>query len=151
MNQTIIEELLNIAQKHRQQLEHLRIKLSSDEELTTEAVEMFSADNIALWDAFMMRFCMLQDLIGSKLFDAFLAWAGHTTAPMTIIDKIYALEKMEIIEDSELWRAIRETRNKLTHEYPNAPILAAELLNETIVQINFLFQIMDSIAERIKC
>lgn len=150
MNQIVIGELLNIAQRHRQQLEHLRLKLSSHEALTTEVVEMFSANDIALWDAFIMRFCMLQDLMGSKLFDAFLSWAGHTTATMTIIDKIYVLEKMEIIEDSELWRSIRETRNKLTHEYPNAPILAAKLLNETIVQIDFLFQIMDAIDKRVK-
>ncbi len=150
MNQVVIAELLGIAQKHRKQLGHMKMILSPTMPLTSATVETFTTDDIAAWDAFIMRFCMLQDLMGTKLFSAFLTLAGQEASTMTIIDMIHSLEKMGVIENSELWRDIRETRNKLTHEYPNMPILSAELLNKAFFQIDTLFQILDAIGERNK-
>lgn len=58
------------------------------------------------------------------------------------------LEKKEIIQSARLWKDILKIRNKLTHEYPNAPILAAGSLNQAFAQVEALYQILDAIAKR---
>lgn len=84
-----------------------------------------------------------------KLFDAVLTYLGEDPAPMSVIDKINMLEKKEIIQSAQLWKDIRKIRNKLTHEYPNAPILAAGSLNQAFEQVDTLYQILDTIAKRV--
>lgn len=118
--------------------------------LTVDQVERFSEKEIATWDAFVMRFCMLRDLMGMKLFDAVLSYMGEDPAPMSVIDKINVLEKKEIIKEAQLWKDIRKIRNKLTHEYPNAPVLAADSLNQAFKQVETLYGILDAIAVRVK-
>ena len=50
---------------------------------------------------------------------------------MTLTDK-EQLERLQIIESSEIWLELRELRNDLTHDYP-------QLTNETVEKLNYLF------------
>jgi hypothetical protein len=150
MNQTVIAGLLHIANRHKHHLEKSKRILAAMIPLTADHVEEFSDEDIALWDAFTMRFCKLQDLLGSKLFDAVLAFAGATPIPSTIIDKVHALEKMEIIPNAKLWQSIRDTRNNLTHDYPDMPTFTAKTLNDTFEQVDTLLKIVDAIEQLVK-
>lgn len=150
MNQTTILALLFVAHRHKHHLEKSKHILAAMMPLTVDRVEDFSDEEIALWDAFTMRFCKLQDLLGSKLFDAVLSFAGTTPLPVTIIDKVHALEKMDIIPDANLWKDIRDTRNNLTHDYPDMPIFTAKTLNDTFTQVDTLLWIVDRIEQLIQ-
>ena len=47
-------------------------------------------------------------------------------------DILNILERLQIIESAEIWLALRELRNDLTHDYP-------QLTNETVDKLNYLF------------
>lgn len=149
MNQMANQQLLEIAQKHRYHLEHFKKILAPMMPLTTEKIEGFTETNIAFCDAFIMRFCMLQDIMGVKLFDVVISLVGKDPLQMTIIDKTNFLEKLGIIQNAQTWQGLRKIRNKLTHEYPNAPLLSADAINNAFVQVDDMFQILDAIAKRI--
>ena len=48
---------------------------------------------------------------------------------MTLIDRLNALEKLGLIDNTEDWKDLREVRNHLAHEYPDAPEITAANLN----------------------
>lgn len=150
MNQIVMIELLNIAQKHRSHLESRGKKLALIMPLTAGRIASFTEQDIVLWDAWINRFCQLQDHMGMKLFDAFISFVGQDPLRMSMIDKVNFLEKLEIIEHAQLWENVRETRNALVHEYPNAPVFFADPLNTAFAQVDILFNVLDAIAERIK-
>lgn len=77
MNQIVMIELLNIAQKHRSHLESRGKKLALTMPLTEGRIASFTEQDIVLWDAWINRFCQLQDHMGMKLFDAFISFVGQ--------------------------------------------------------------------------
>jgi hypothetical protein len=40
------------------------------------------------------------------------------------------LEQLGFVESAAAWQSYRETRNRLTHEYPDAPEIQAAVLNQ---------------------
>ncbi len=149
MNEEANQAFLVTAQKHRYHLEQFRKKLAPMMPLTSERIEVFTETDIAFCDAFIMRFCMLQDIIGGKLFDVMILLMDKDPLHMTIIDKTNFLEKIEIIPTGKIWHELRKTINKLTHEYPNAPILSADAINKAFEQVGVMCQILDFIADRL--
>ena len=150
MNQAVITNLLHIANRHKHHLESSKHILSKMIPLTVERVEGFSDEEVALWDAFTIRFCKLQDLLGTKLFDAVLAFAGTDRVLNNIIDKVHALEKMGIVPDAKLWQSIRDTRNNLTHDYPDMPLFTATTLTDAFTKVDILLQILSAIEKLVQ-
>lgn len=124
-----LDGLLKTARIHSNRLfttlEHLQpnIPLSSDDVLN------FTMDDFLYWDMFVLRFSKLQDLMGSKIFKAVLESVEQATDSMTLIDRLNALEKLGAIDDSNEWKDLRDMRNHLSHEYPDAPEITATNLN----------------------
>nr|VFK27109.1 MAG: hypothetical protein BECKMB1821G_GA0114241_102523 [Candidatus Kentron sp. MB]VFK31411.1 MAG: hypothetical protein BECKMB1821I_GA0114274_102323 [Candidatus Kentron sp. MB]VFK75471.1 MAG: hypothetical protein BECKMB1821H_GA0114242_102323 [Candidatus Kentron sp. MB] len=79
-------------------------------------------------ESFGARFSRLQDMICDKLIPAFLQVCGEKTG--TLLDNLNRLEKIGSVEDPEDWIAARGLRNRLVHEYIEAPALLAEALTE---------------------
>lgn len=81
-----------------------------------------------LTDQILFRFIKLQDAMGERLIPGTL---GHLMEPFEdwpMRDRLDRLEKLGYVE-VEAWLRWRELRNRLAHEYPDAPELRhAQLL-----------------------
>ena len=98
MNQIVMIELLKIAQKHRAHLESRGKQLALMLPLAEERIASFTEQDVILWDAWINRFCQLQDHMGMKLFDAFISFVGH--------DPLYRL-----ISYSMCWMPLQNASN----------------------------------------
>ena len=77
-------------------------------------------------DAFVSRFCRLQDTIGDKFLPALLAAMAETVGPA--IDNLDKAEKLGFIASADVWMEMRRLRNQMVHEYiEDLTILASAL------------------------
>ena len=81
-----------------------------------------------LTDQILFRFIKLQDTMGERLIPGTLGWLVEPFEGWPMRDKLDRLEKLGYL-DVEAWLRWREIRNRLAHEYPDAPDLRyAQLL-----------------------
>src|SRR5690349_13312981 len=106
-------------------------------------------EQILAADTFIGRFGKLQDLLGSKVFDSFFEELGESIEGLSIIDKLHKLEKLNIVDDSEVWKEMRKARNNIAHEYPDESDLAAQSLNKVFDLLPTLTNILNKIKERV--
>jgi hypothetical protein len=66
-------------------------------------------------DAFVSRFGRLQDHLGEKLIPRFAALLGES--PKSMLDVLAFAEKMQWIENAEMFIGARKLRNLLVHEH----------------------------------
>jgi hypothetical protein len=66
-------------------------------------------------DAYVSRFGRLQDHLGEKLIPRFAALLGES--PKSMLDVLAFAEKMQWIENAEIFIGARKLRNLLVHEY----------------------------------
>jgi len=116
-----LESLFKIANTHADRLSTSINRLHSKIPLSSRDVETLTFDEMLLWELFVNRFSKLQDLMGAKIFKAVIDYAGESTDPMTFIDRLNTLEKLGLIDNTDAWKDLREMRNHLAHEYPDAP------------------------------
>ena len=77
-------------------------------------------------EAFVGRFCRLQDTIGDKLLPALLNAMGEKTA--SVMDNLDRAERLGWIVSAEEWLAMRHLRNQMVHEYVEDPVILANAL-----------------------
>jgi hypothetical protein len=140
-----LDSLLNVARIHADRLSTSIRRLRPKIPLSPRDVEAFTFDDMLLWEMFVNRFSKLQDLMGAKIFKAVIDYAGESTEPMTLIDRLNTLEKMGIIENTEIWKDLREMRNHLAHEYPDAPETVANYLNQAFKMASTLIETLTTI------
>ena len=73
-----------------------------------------------LTDQILFRFMKLQDALGERLLPATLALLREPFEQWSMRDRLDRLEKLGFL-DVEQWLRWREVRNRLAHEYPDAP------------------------------
>ena len=99
-----------------------------------------SGEQISFADQLIYRFSKLQDLMGNKLFRLILEGLQEDVENLPFIDVLNKLEKLKILNDTNQWLILRETRNLVTHEYPfNVAELIEglnELPNQTLILSN---------------
>ena len=96
---------------------------------------------LALFDQLIYRFSKLQDVMGSRLFRQILEMLGEDLSGTPFIDILNKLEKLNLIEKTEIWINLRETRNAISHEYPFDLDEQAGELNLLITDIGLLSDI----------
>ena len=111
-------------------LEHLRrVALKECHYLTYTAEGLKEADPRFLWldaiekyaamaerlDAFVGRFCRLQDTLGDKLLPTYLSMQLEPAG--TVLDNLNRAEKLGLIPSVADWIEARSLRNSLVHEY----------------------------------
>ncbi len=76
-------------------------------------------NNTRVVNSFLFNFSKLQDKIGAKLFREVLYELKEIDIlNIPMIDVLNHLERLEIIENAQIWESLREIRNLLSHEYP---------------------------------
>lgn len=132
-NQYILESILTECDKHLKRMHYAFGKVSHLFPLTKERVSKLNEEEISYFDQSIYRFAKLQDAIGQKLFKAVLLLLDEDVANKAAIDIFNRLEQLEIIENYESWKELRDLRNELAHEYE-------EDENETAEKLNTLFE-----------
>ncbi|MBI1209333.1 MAG: hypothetical protein GC191_18870 [Azospirillum sp.] len=85
-------------------------------------------DDDAAWiDAFIQRFCKLQDLVGKTLFRDILTF-DLMDVPVSMLDVVAAMEQRSIIGSEAAWIRLRDPRNAFTRIYPDHASAAAQAL-----------------------
>ncbi len=129
MNQEL-SAAIAIANKHAERLQYAITQLSHKFPLSAVKIDHLTNEDIAVLELFTSRFAKLQDFMGTKLYPLFLKIVEQEDIDSTtFIDKLNKLEKLRIIDSAHKWKEMRNTRNHISHEYPNDPGLAATHLN----------------------
>jgi hypothetical protein len=85
-------------------------------------VELKEPDTLSKLQRFALeivifRFSKLQDLLGTKLFRAYLNAMGFVSEGKSFYEILRELEKEGVV-DTDTWSYLRHLRNEIAHEYP---------------------------------
>ena len=139
-------KILNECDKHLLRLNSASKKMSPFMPLSLTKYEALTEDEIEHIDQFIFRFSKLQDAMGQKLFKSFLVALDEDIDHLPFVDILNRLEKIEILEDINIWRELREYRNELSHNYDDDPLVSSNIINTLYVKK----EIMESIYMKIK-
>jgi hypothetical protein len=106
-------------------------QLSSNEELAEQL------------EAFVSRFCRLQDTLGDKLLPAWLDILEEKTN--VAIDNLDKAEKIGVLPSAELWLELRQLRNQMIHEYIEDLNLLVDALQTAHENLDFLIGVAQAI------
>ena len=127
------QRLQDAVQECGRHLHHMRSAMTDLEPLRPfQAGTLSQLDDAQIRniDQFVYRFTKLQDAMGLRLLPATLRVLGEPFESWSMIDRLNRLEQLGFIESAGAWQSYRETRSRLTHEYPDAPEIQAAVLNQ---------------------
>ena len=142
-----LEPALKECRLHQRRLRYAHARLGGKLPLEAAQWETLDEATVTDIDQLLFRYNKLQDAIGQRLFPAILHLGGEWRDEETFIDKLNRLEKLGVIPSSDLWMECRQIRNRMTHEYPDAPEQNASNLNRVVASIPQLEAALDQ-AER---
>ncbi len=145
----ILNQQIQLAEKHKLRLENAYAKMSEFMPLTAESYAELNEEQIVYIDQYLYRFANLQDTIGNKLFRLVLESLGEVTTNKSFIDIFNRLEQLGIIENYDLWIELREIRNEIAHEYEDNPEINSAKLNLIFTHKANLVKYLDRITKEI--
>lgn len=89
--------------------------------LSANSIANLSDEELGFLELLSSRFAKLHDTIGNKIFPLLLKLLREYSENQSFIDRLNKLEKLEIITTVAFWDRMWETRNSITHEYPEDP------------------------------
>lgn len=91
------------------------------------------------------RFIKLQDTLGERVLPGLLDLAEEPLSDsVTFQQKLRRLERLGAIPSADAWRLLREIRNQIAHEYPDAPAIQAAMLEALLNGAQSLIHIWDT-------
>ncbi len=102
-------------------------------------------DDLDKLDAFRVRYCDLQDSLGSKIFRSILVLEEE--APGSNLDALNKIEKRGIIKTFEEWKLLRQIRNLFSHDYPDSDEDKAEFLSIAYSNTQNLVEVVDNVIQ----
>ncbi len=78
-------------------------------------------------EAFVGRFCRLQDTLGDKLLPELLRALGEKLGP--VIDNLDRAERLGWVESADQWLVMRSLWNQMVHEYVEDPLVLHDALH----------------------
>lgn len=143
MNEKRLENYFAEALKHMQLIEEakevIHLPIVNYEQLSN--LEKFAIN------ALIFRFSKLQDLIGSKIFRAFLEFNKFDTEDKSFLILLKEIEKEGIV-DIDTWDEFRKIRNNIAHEYPGEEEEALEAMELLVKKSTDLTKIAQKIMDR---
>lgn len=118
------------AQRHAVALTGALVDWVPVQHLSLEEIER-DQTVVRLLDQILYRFTKLQDALGERLIPATLAALSEPFEDWPVRDRLNRLEKLGYLEVDD-WLRWREVRNRLAHEYPDAPDLRLAALKAGI-------------------
>lgn len=155
MDNGIKERLVALVRIVRKEMEHLnysRQQLFREAFTEKRAIELDTNPELAqVLEAYVSRFCRLQDTVGDKLL---VTWLKATQEKVGVaIDNLDRAEKLGFLESSDKWLEIRRIRNQMIHEYIEDPMQLSEAVNISKQHIalieNFAKKLISDIESRL--
>ncbi len=116
-------------------------------ELNTQTFQKLNKLQKFSYEIIVFRFSKLQDLLGSKLFRAYLDFLGFVTQDLSYYDLLKELENEGIL-DIDRWAILRKVRNQISHEYPQEDIEKMEKINLVLKEVFYLIEIVKKIERK---
>jgi type VI protein secretion system component VasF len=113
--------------------------------LTGESIDLLTDEQVQDIDQFILRFTKLQDTMGSRLFTSILNYLYEPVDNRAMLDVLHRLEKLGLIESTEMWQKVRIVRNRFAHDYANDPEKNAAQLNMAFASTIDLYNMLDAI------
>ena len=143
MNEKRLENYFAEALKHMQLMKEaksvINLPIVNYEQLAS--LEKFAINTL------IFRFSKLQDLIGSKIFRAFLEFNKFDTEDKSFLILLKEIEKEGIV-DIDTWDEFRKIRNNIAHEYPGEEDETLEAIELLIEKSTDLIKIAQNIMDR---
>lgn len=125
------ERLLFLTNVVKRELKHLQAtdKRLFPSPLTLATIEQLENDEALseTVEAFVGRFCRLQDTLGDKLLPQLLIYLGER--PTVVVDNLDKAERLGWIKSTDTWLETRQLRNQMIHEYIENPNILLNALN----------------------
>lgn len=102
-----------------------------------------NADLTERLDAFVSRFCRLQDTLGDKLLPVYLRMQLEPIG--TVLDNLNRAEKLGLIPSVADWVEARSLRNSLIHEY----IEDIDLLRQSVLRALELVPMLEMVTQQL--
>lgn len=116
----VLARLLALTARESEYLGRTTARLAGEQPDLAWVKSLPAADQRSeMLDAFVSRFGRLQDTLGDKLIPALLRASLERIGSQ--IDNLMRAEKLGWIDTVDGWVALRELRNRLVHEYVDAP------------------------------
>jgi len=146
------ERLLFLANVVKRELKHLQAtdrRLFSSP-LTLATIEQLENDETLseTVEAFVGRFCRLQDTLGDKLLPQLLIYLGER--PTVVIDNLDKAERLGWITSTDTWLETRQLRNQMIHEYIENPNILLNALNAAHEFVSELADVAERMLSEIK-
>ncbi|MFK5937845.1 MAG: hypothetical protein QM497_05540 [Sulfurimonas sp.] len=125
-----LEKIFNECDKHIIRINSSSTKMKANMPLDKNKYLNLTEDEIEHIDQFLFRFSKLQDSIGEKLFKIILLYLEEKVENKPFIDILNRLEKLELLDDVEVWRMLRNDKNELAHNYDDDPEETSEVINK---------------------
>lgn len=124
-----LETALLACAQHADRLREAMHDLAAHMPVSAVSLATANTQRVRTLDQFVYRFSKLQDTAGQQLFPALLRVLQEPVQEQSVRDRLNRLEQLRILPDAAAWDQIRAVRNRLTHEYPDAPERQAAILN----------------------
>jgi hypothetical protein len=142
-----LERLKFLSRVVKKEIHHLKFsadKVFKDDFSEERAKQLESDEDFAEQvEAFVSRFCRLQDTIGDKLLPAWLGALGEKTS--VAIDNLDKAEKIGVLPSVEQWLELRQLRNQMIHEYIEDLTILADALQAAYKHLGFIIDVGESI------
>ena len=140
-----IKKIFKECDKHILRMNSASNKMKDSMPLDKNRYINLSDDEVEHIDQFLFRFSKLQDTMGEKLFKLILVLLDEKVDNKPFIDILNRLEKLELIESSEVWRELRKDRNELSHNYDDEADKMAMSINKLYDKKEILIKIYKKI------
>ncbi len=144
----IAERLINYfneAKKHIDKIESVKELLDKKMPLSMESFYELSERELDKLDVLVFRFSKLQDLLGQKIFRYILEYSGFDTN-ISFVKILSELEREGLLE-IDRWRALRDARNAIAHEYPNEEDIMIDEINFIYQEVWYLVELTKRVEE----
>ena len=138
-------KIFNECDKHIMRINSASTKMQSTMPLDKEKYLNLSDDEVEAIDQFLFRFSKLQDTIGERLFKTILLYLEEKVENKPFIDILNRLEKLELLEDANIWRELRNDGNNLAQNYDDDLEKTSEVINKLYDKKDTLISIYQKI------
>lgn len=119
--------------------------ISAFRPLTGESIDLLTDEQVQDIDQFILRYTKLQDTMGSRLFTSILNYLYEPADNCPMLDILHRLEKLGLIDSTEMWQAARIVRNRFAHDYANDSEKNAAQLNMAFASTLDLYNMLNAI------
>jgi hypothetical protein len=140
-----LKKIFNECDKHIIRINSSSKKMKVNIPLNKTTYLNLTDDEVEYIDQFLFRFSKLQDAIGEKLFKTILLYLDEKIENKPFIDILNRLEKLELLDDINVWKELRDERNELAYNYDDDPEETSIIINRLYYKKEILIQIYTKI------